>query len=171
VCTDTCFSVLRVGTGEQVANILECESLPYPTPLCQRHYHLVYDVLQSKYTHCCTCNSTLRNVRKRVCPNPEVIQKYLVENTGFEGSIPLDGRVCPSCYKAHLILLCEADFLFFCVQSCTSITPKMKLQRPEVLRSSVHRGRNSCACRSTSPSSASLARYSLQICILTVILH
>ena len=38
-CTDTCYSVLRVGTEEQVANLLECESLPYPTPLqgCQPH--------------------------------------------------------------------------------------------------------------------------------------
>ena len=104
-CTDTCFSVLRVGTGEQVANILEYESLPYPTPLCQRHYYMVYDMLPSKYTHCCTCNSTLRNVQKRVCPNPEVIQKYLTQNTGFEGSIPQDGRVCPACYKAHLIIM------------------------------------------------------------------
>ena len=45
-----------------------------------------------------TCNSTLRNVRKHVCPNPEIIQQHLFKTTGFEGSIPQDGRVCPACY-------------------------------------------------------------------------
>ena len=39
-CTDTCYSVLRVRTEEQVANLLECESLPYPKPLCQHHIPL-----------------------------------------------------------------------------------------------------------------------------------
>ena len=99
-CTDICYSMLRVGTEEQVAKILECESLPHPTPLCQHHYHFVYDMLQPNYTHCCTCNSTLRNVRKRVCPNPEIIQQHLFTTTGFEGSIPQDGRVCPACEGA-----------------------------------------------------------------------
>ena len=73
-CTDTCYSVLRVGTEEQVAKILECESLPYPSPLCQHHYHFVYDMLQSNYLKKCsetcslitpavvTCNSTFGNM-------------------------------------------------------------------------------------------------------------
>ena len=45
-----------------------------------------------------TCNSTLRNVRKHVCPNPKIIQQHLFKTTGFEGSIPQDRRVCPACY-------------------------------------------------------------------------
>ena len=60
----------------------------------QQHYHFVYETLQPKYTHCCTCNSSLRNSQKRICPNREVIQEYLTENTGFDGPIPKDGRVC-----------------------------------------------------------------------------
>ena len=79
--------------------LFQCENVQYPTPLCQpplcqRHYHFVYETLQSKYTHCCTCNSSLRNSQKRICPNREVIQEYLTENTGFDGTIPEDGRVC-----------------------------------------------------------------------------
>ena len=83
-----CFCLSKFATSEQTAHILKCETVPYPTRLCQWHYHFVYDTLQSKYTHCCTCNSALRNVRKCVCPNSEVIQQYLARNTGFEGSIP-----------------------------------------------------------------------------------
>ena len=39
-CNDTLFSVLGVGIREEVVNTLDCESLPHPTPLCCRHYHL-----------------------------------------------------------------------------------------------------------------------------------
>ena len=74
--------------------LFQCENVQYPTPLCQQHYHFVYETLQPKYTHCCTCNSSLRNSQKRICPNREVIQEYLTENTGFDGTIPEDGRVC-----------------------------------------------------------------------------
>ena len=54
-----------------------------------------------------TCNSSLRNIRKRTCPDPKIIQQYLEQNTGFEGTIPDDGRVCASCYKAQLVILKE----------------------------------------------------------------
>ena len=115
MCDNTCYSVSSVGTREQIACILKCELVPYPTPLCHQHYHYVYDTLQSKATRCCTCNATLRNARKRVCPDSETIQKYLMQNTGFEGTIPKEGRVCPACYKSHLVILkkqppsCDTD--------------------------------------------------------------
>ena len=76
MCDNTCYSVSSVGTREQIACILKCELVPYPTPLCHQHYHYVYDTLQSKATRCCTCNATLRNARKRVCPDSETIQKW-----------------------------------------------------------------------------------------------
>ena len=76
MCDNTCYSVSSVGTREQIACILKCELVPYPTPLCHQHYHYVYDTLQSKATRCCTCNATLRNARKRVCPDSETIQHW-----------------------------------------------------------------------------------------------
>ena len=88
-CTDTCYSVLRVGTEEQVAIILECESLPYPSPYA--------NIITTLSMTCCS-RITVRNVRKHVCPNPQMIQQHLFKTTGFEGSIPQDGRVCPACY-------------------------------------------------------------------------
>ena len=104
MCTNASFSTSKFATSEQIAHILMCEKVPYPAPLCKNHYHLVYDTLQSKQTHCCTCNSSLRNIRKRTCPDPKIIQQYLEQNTGFEGTIPDDGRVCASCYKAQLVI-------------------------------------------------------------------
>ena len=65
---------------------------------------IVYDTIQSKQTHCFTCNSSLRNCRMRVCPNPKLVQKLLDERTGFEETIPAIVRVCAPCYKAHLLI-------------------------------------------------------------------
>ena len=44
-------------------------------------------------------------MQRRTCPNPKSIQEYLVENSGFEGTIPEDGKVCPPCYKVQLLIL------------------------------------------------------------------
>ena len=78
--------------------LFQCENVQYPTPLCQpplcqRHYHFVYETLQPKYTHCCTCNSSLRNSQKCICPNPEVIclvgLVYMKKHgSGFNGTSP-----------------------------------------------------------------------------------
>ena len=57
MCTNASFSTSKIATSEQIAHIFMCENVPY---LCKRHYHLVYDTSQSKQTHCCTCNSSLR---------------------------------------------------------------------------------------------------------------
>ena len=105
MCGNVSFTISKIASSEQVSHIFQCDTLPHPTPLCKQHYHNVYEMLQPKNTHCCTCNATLRNVQRRTCPNPKEIQKYLVENTGFDGTIPEDGRVCPSCYKAQLVIL------------------------------------------------------------------
>ena len=82
-------------------------NIPCPTPLCKRHYHIVYDTIQSKQTHCFTCSSSLRNCRMRVCPNPKLVQQVLGERTAFEETIPASARVCAPCYKAHLLIIKE----------------------------------------------------------------
>ena len=113
-CTDTCYSVLWVGTEEQVALIRECESLPYPSPLCQHHYHFVYDMLQSKYLKKCsetcslitpivvTCNSTFGNMYALTQKSSS--NTYIFKTTGFEGH-RTGGFVRHVIYNAHLIII------------------------------------------------------------------
>ena len=59
-------------------------SLPYTIRVSGITIIIVYDVIQSKQTHCFTCNSSLRNFSVRVCPNPKLVQQVLGERTGFE---------------------------------------------------------------------------------------
>ena len=73
---------------EETTQILKLDkAVPFPTPLCKHHYHKVYDALQNKQTHCCTCGSSLRSEPFRVCPNAVHIHKYLTEKRGFEGNL------------------------------------------------------------------------------------
>ena len=60
---------------------------PTPAPLCKVHYHIVYNELQPTQTYCVTCGSDLRKSTVRVCPDPERIQKYLADKTGYDGEI------------------------------------------------------------------------------------
>ena len=82
-------------------------TLPIPTPLCKHHYHLIYNILQPTQTHCPTCGTWLKITVSRYCPDPHRIQKYLHENTGFEGHIQDGAKVCLECYKSHLQILRE----------------------------------------------------------------
>jgi len=109
-CSRSAFVHSKIASSEQTRNILKCECvvIPYPTPLCKQHYHVVCDALQPKQTHCCTCNSSLRSGQTRSCPDSTKIQQYLAENTGFEGNISEGSRVCMPCYKSHLQILKEA---------------------------------------------------------------
>ena len=75
--------------------------------LCKRHYHVVYDALQTWHKHCRTCGRRLRQGNDRPCPQPLIIQAYLSEHTDFTGDIVSSDRVCFSCYKSHLVLLKE----------------------------------------------------------------
>ena len=43
--------------------------------------------------------------KSRTCPQPQVIQKYLRDNTDFVGEICTDDKVCYTCYKSHLIII------------------------------------------------------------------
>ena len=62
---------------------LKCTTLeiPTPTPLCKHHYHVVYNLVQPTQMHCVTCGTSLKHSNPKLCPNPEVIKKYLQENT------------------------------------------------------------------------------------------
>ena len=106
-CHATSFATSKIATSEQISQIFPCSNIPCPTPLCKRHYHSVYDTIQSKQTHCFTCNSSLCNFCVRVCPNPKLVQQVLGERTGFEETIPTSARVCAPCYKAHLLIIKE----------------------------------------------------------------
>ena len=43
--------------------------------------------------------------KSRACPQLDIIQKYLRENTEFSSEIATDDRVCYVCYKSHLIII------------------------------------------------------------------
>ena len=78
-CHAISFATSKIATSEQISEIFPCSNIPCPTPLCKRHYHIVYDTIQSKQTHCFTCNSSLCNFCVRVCPNPKLVQQVLGE--------------------------------------------------------------------------------------------
>ena len=106
-CHATSFATSKIATSEQISEIFPCSNIPCPTPLCKRHYHIMYDAIKSKQTHCFTCNSSLCKFCVRVCPNPKLVQQVLGERTGFEETIPTSARVCAPCYKAHLLIIKE----------------------------------------------------------------
>ena len=49
-CTNVVFVKSKVATSEQVSDILDCENVPYPTPLCKHHYHTV-SIENGHYEH------------------------------------------------------------------------------------------------------------------------
>ena len=111
-CSNTVFAVIAVATSDEVQHAfdttaLKCgsEVIPIPTPLCKRHYHVVYDTLQSRQKRCVTCGTRLKQSNHRPCPKPDIIQLHLQEMTGFEGEIHSQDRVCLTCYKSHLVIL------------------------------------------------------------------
>ncbi len=56
--------------------------LPVPLHLCKHHYFLAKN---KKITHCPMCNMSLRNSLLTSCPDTDSINRYLLEQTGFEG--------------------------------------------------------------------------------------
>ena len=111
-CNESVFACSRMANSETLRSAMdaagvECSvnDLPEPTPLCKQHYHMIYNVLQPPQTNCVTCNISLRHCNIRPCPKPEVIEEHLRENTGFEGHVKAQDKVCFTCYKSHLIIL------------------------------------------------------------------
>ena len=55
---------------------------------------------------------TMTDVSKScACPEPDLIQKHLQENTDFSGQISTEDRVCYACYRSHLFI-----FESYCTQ-------------------------------------------------------
>ena len=119
LCSESVFAHGRLGSSEQMQGALEIaglqvstDTMPVPTPLCKHHYHLVYNLLQPTQTNCITCGISLRSATPspRYCMaylKPELIEKHLIDNTGFEGHIGAQDKVCFTGYKAHLAILHE----------------------------------------------------------------
>ena len=77
-------------------------------PLCQEHYGVLYRHLNPTHFHkqCKTCNRLLYDLTKtRKCPQPTLVQSFLMQNTEFTGEITADDRVCYACYKSHLVII------------------------------------------------------------------
>ncbi len=60
-------------------------------------------------THCITCGSSLRHTKSKTCNQPNVIELYLKEKAGFEGTIKEGDKVCYVCYRSHLVILDTMD--------------------------------------------------------------
>jgi len=84
-----------------------------------------------------TCGSSLKGTSLRTCPEPGKIQEYLLKNTGFEGVIGNECKVCFACYKSHLqILKCvktistDSDLLALISALKLTLTPTKDISRP-----------------------------------------
>ena len=109
-CGDVCFAKLQVTNVKEHLEKMHFdvkfkENVPFPTPLCISHYHIVYHAIRPRQRSCQTCGANLRHETSRPCPNAAFIKKHLQDNAAFEGNLEVDDRVCFSCYKSHLIIL------------------------------------------------------------------
>ena len=84
-------------------------TVPTPTPLCKHHYQVLYNKIHPMQTHCITCGSSLRHTKSKTCNQPNVIELYLKEKAGFEGTIKEGDKVCYVCYRSHLVILDTMD--------------------------------------------------------------
>lgn len=98
-------SVEKIQSAIVSTGLVVCGDIPFPTPLCKHHYHVIYNELQPSQSHCVTCGSSLKHTTARFCPNPDLIEAHLREKTGFDGHIKEADRVCFICYKFHLRIL------------------------------------------------------------------
>ena len=53
---------------------------------------------------CVTCDKSLSSKLCK-CPNPELVQTFLRENTHFDGKILRGDDVCEVCYREHLLII------------------------------------------------------------------
>ena len=105
VCSKMASSGTMKLAMERMGVACSLHELPEPTPLCKHHYRIIHSILQPPQTNCSTCNISLRHCNSRPCPQPEVIQQHLRENTGFEGHVKAQDKVCYTCYKCNFLNL------------------------------------------------------------------
>ena len=111
-CKSDVFTSLRQGSCEQITKAFtllglktSTPTISVPLPLCKQHYHAVYKTLKPVQIHCVTCGTSIRHSNTKLCPQPAIIELYLKENTGFEGSICETDKVCYACYRSQLFIL------------------------------------------------------------------
>ena len=79
-CIDNCRDISFVSShivnskyeeALPIAN-LKCSILiiPNPTPLCKKHYHMLYNILWPTQRHCITCSKSLWHCSSKTCPSP-----------------------------------------------------------------------------------------------------
>ena len=81
------------------------EPIPQTVHLCKEHYIMVYKSAFPTQTKCITCGISLKHTNPKICPSPKLVEEHLRANTGFEGSIKENDRVCYSCYRSHLVII------------------------------------------------------------------
>ena len=132
---------------------IEGDTIPFPTPLCNHLYYMVYNAVQPQQTNCPTCGISLKQVTFRPCPNAQVIREHLQESAGFEGTLGTGDKVCFSCYKSHLIIL-QQEKAVSKDSDLLSILDEYRhkvhtADQPSTITRSVRvgYGQNSCPCR------------------------
>ena len=81
--------------------------------------------------------TSLRHCNSRPCPQPEVIQQHLRENTGFDGYVKAQNKVCYTCYKCHLLILQQNKMISRDSDLQKLITTcKQQIPPAEIIRSS-----------------------------------
>ena len=116
-CSNPSFKVTQVAnktTLEQLFYISSENIPPVPAsneekgyPLCKEHYGALYQQVNQKHftKKCKTCDNLLCDLTKtRKCPDPALVQSFLVQNTDFREEIIATDRVCYACYKSHLVI-------------------------------------------------------------------
>ena len=95
-----------IAKALQVKGFTVQNGIPSPAPLCQAHYHMVYNTITPTQVICTTCGTLLkRSASARVCPDPEVVLQHLKLMTGFEGPLTEKDSICHQCYKHHLFIV------------------------------------------------------------------
>ena len=110
-CNDDSFVSTKVCTADELRKVfdsvqLQCSvHIPTPTPLCEHHYHKVYNSLVPTQTNCTTCNISLKHSNSRPCPQPDVIMNHLRVHTSFNRNIKEHDKVCCACHRSQLFII------------------------------------------------------------------
>ena len=113
-CSNVSYKITKLASKARVFQLLNVqvddsqESLTDDqTALCTEHYMTFYKILNPENRKCGVCKKPLSNLSKsRKCPDPEIIQNYLVQkNTDFSGEIGIGDHMCYACYRAQLIII------------------------------------------------------------------
>ena len=98
-------------TRGDIGDILNCLPLNNEghtdIKLCNQHYRMLHRQLRPENYQwkCGICSSTIKGFNYRTCPEPELLQEHLLQNTDFLGTLAANTKVCMACYRYSLIVL------------------------------------------------------------------